>query len=143
MTSIGLVADTSVIVPWLKQNEEEFSSNSLQLFRDFIDEKIRIVVPQLFFYEITNFAVLGSKNERFPEAILKNLFELDFIVHELMPWNFMDIGRLAHEKKITVYDATYYYVAETLKVPLYTADEQLVRAWGANPGGHIRKYGLS
>ena len=143
MKPIEVVADTSVIVPWIKDREETYSKECLKLFHDFVAEEVRVIVPQLFFHEISNFVVIGSRKEAFPEDNLRKLLSMDFSVYELKTTDFLDISRMAHEKKITAYDATYMHIAEALRIPLFTADEQLAKAWGSRPGGHIRRYGLS
>ncbi len=137
----AVVVDASVVIPWVHQEREPFAAECLEIYRDFIAGNIQAVVPQILFYELSNFAASRGRKKSFPAEQLKELLSLDFSVHALKPGDFLEVAKLADEKKITAYDAAYLYVAGILDAPLFTSDGPLAAAWGMRPGGHVRNYG--
>jgi predicted nucleic acid-binding protein len=140
LTPRTVVVDASVVIPWIHQEQEPFAAECLKVYRDFVAGQVQVVVPQILFYELSNFAAMRGRKGSFPLEQLSGLLNLDFSVHQLKPVDFVEVARLADEKKITAYDAAYLYVASVLDAPLLTVDGPLIGAWGLKPGGHVRNY---
>ncbi len=119
-----VVVDASVITKWFL--EEEYSDKVLKL-RDYIGGSFQIVVPALLEYEVLN-ALRYSRVYSHEE--LKNiglaLNKYGFDTHELEGELKAKTIALALEHNITIYDASYVALAETLNTRLYTADNELV-----------------
>lgn len=131
MTTIAnLVLDPSVAVKWYV--EEEDSAVSFE-FQKWVQETAgRLIVPLLFFDEITN--ILWKKEmlrkEIFPKAakqILWEILQLPLQVyldrHEMLP-QALDI---ATETRISVYDAIYLATTVQNQAIFVTADNRLVQ----------------
>jgi predicted nucleic acid-binding protein len=141
VTAPLLVADSSVVITWLHKEGEEYAGDCLRLAGDFAANRVKIVVPDLFFMEIANFVTL--KHRRMPElwAAFEALTEFDFERHTFGPEDHLLIASAAQHHGLTAYDAAYFHLADILGIPLYSKDERLVKAWSGRPGGHIRLYG--
>lgn len=131
MTTIAnLVLDPSVAVKWYV--EEEDSAVSFE-FQKWVQETAgRLIVPPLFFDEITN--ILWKKEtlrkEIFPKAakqILWEILQLPLQVYldrqEMLP-QALDI---ATETRISVYDAIYLATTVQNQAIFVTADNRLVQ----------------
>lgn len=111
--------------------EEDDSDKVDALFQRFADEPdARLHVPTLFFTECTNILwKLFRRSDRSAEDVQADVRDLISLALDrvdtvpLLP----DILRLATERDISVYDATYVVTAQSLGIPLLTADERLVK----------------
>jgi predicted nucleic acid-binding protein len=125
--SIAYVLDASVGIKLFV--EEKDSDKVDALFQQFADDpNARIHVPTLFFTECTNILwKVARRGDRSPEDVQADVRDLISLALErvdseaLLP----DILSLATERDISVYDATYVITAQSLEVPLLTADERL------------------
>ena len=109
--------------------EEDDSDKVDALFQQFADDpNARLHVPTLFFTECANILwKVARRNDRSAEDIQADVSDLISLALDridtvpLLP----KILRLATERDITAYDATYVITAQTLGIPLLTADERL------------------
>lgn len=127
MTLPIIVLDTSVIVKWFRQ-EEELARLALALRERYLQGQITVAVPMLLIYELAN--VLRYKSELTTEQVQEAVESLLDMGLEWIEPSVAAMRRavsLAREGGITVYDATFVAVAETLGAALVTADEQLAR----------------
>ena len=92
----------------------------------YLDGDMLIYVPDLLIYEIAN--VLRYKpdltDQRAQEA-LDSLYDLHIKIIEISQGMIKGAIRLAYCYGITVYDAAFLALAESLKIPFVTADEKL------------------
>jgi len=118
------VLDTSVIIKWLI--DEEDTPKALEFQKDHIDDKERIVVPELIFYEVAN--VLATKSsllQKDTEDALIFLFEIELETYSLSLSEFILSLSLSYEYKITIYDACYVALSQVLRCEFITADKKL------------------
>ena len=141
MTIPGAVVDASVVIPWFHAADEPYRSQCSQLAEDFKRKILRLVVPELFLYEMSNF--VATRKDVRPEMWedLRWIIDMDFEVHRFEKTEILEVTATAIQQGLTAYDASYFLTAELLDLPLYSADERLVKAWGKRPGGHIKHYG--
>jgi predicted nucleic acid-binding protein len=134
------VVDASVVVKWFL--EEDFSEEARRLRDDHASGLLELQAPSLLPYEVLNaakFADVFSASEllRIAEAVDGMGIPLHPPEGHLSR-STMQLASLAH---LTIYDASYLALAQDLKVPIYSADDALIRASG---GGidtrHIRSY---
>lgn len=123
-----IIIDASVAAKWLLPDEYDPRANIVK--KAFKDREIAVAVPTLIFYEINNLlksAVL-SKRISLKDSVdfYKNFINLGFTVH----WS-KELLRKTLQKalnlNISSYDAAYVVLAENLQIPLFTADEKLVK----------------
>ncbi len=127
--SFAYILDASVGIKLFA--EEDDSDKVDALFQRFADEPdARLHVPTLFFTECTNILwKLARRGDRTAEDVQADVRDLISLALEridtvpLLP----DILHLATERDLSVYDATYVFAAQSLRIPLLTADERLQR----------------
>ena len=124
----SIVIDASVCAKWLLPDEKDATADLIK--KEFAQRVMSISVPVFIFYEVNNLlksAILSGRLDA-KEAI--NLYEafldLDFIVYSSKQL-LKSILKKAIELNISSYDASYVSLAEFLQIPLYTADQKLVK----------------
>jgi predicted nucleic acid-binding protein len=119
------VLDSSVVLKWFRK-DEIWRDSALQMRQTYLDGDMLISVPDLLIYEIAN--VLRYKpdltDQRAQEA-LDSLYDLHINIIQISQEMIKAAIRLAYSYGITVYDAAFLALAESLKIPFVTADEKL------------------
>ena len=121
-----IVLDASVILKWFLI--EENRDIALTLLDRHINEDEQIAIPELLYYEFGN--IMALKTELLEDKIIEAitfLFRLDLKVISLSQHEYIEAIRLSRLYKISVYDASYVVLSNSLGVPFITADEKLVR----------------
>ena len=119
------VLDTSVVIKWFRQREI-LADRALAVRAAYLDGRALVFVPTLLAYELIN--VLRYKSDLTTEQVAQaaqSLLEmgLDW-VPPAAPW-LRRAAVIARDCDITVYDAAFAALAETLDATLITADAQL------------------
>jgi predicted nucleic acid-binding protein len=116
-----LVIDSSVIVKWLNQQDEERLAQSDKVLRDAVEERVTLLAPELAKYEIGNTLLMKKQLETSDASItFKDLF--------IMPIQFVDLSeklsketyRIAKDLGITYYDACFIALAKQEEAKLIT-----------------------
>lgn len=126
--SVSVVVDCSITSGWFLQ--DEISVSAQRLLKRVLEEKIALIVPELWWYETLNVlrsAVIRGRISR--EDARKSLYFLEEVPLETV--NSTRIGHaailgLAQEQGLSAYDATYLALAETRGCGLVTADRHLL-----------------
>lgn len=121
------VIDASVALKWVWA--EEGAAAARRYVRGALEGEMRLSVPSLFWYELTNVLRYGSlrgpgkKESENPWGLIHHvpMDTIDFAAEA-----FSLISDLSIRQNITVYDGAYVFLAQTLKVPLITSDAKLV-----------------
>ncbi len=123
MHNSGLILDACVAVKWFFDKGEDNLSQALALKKEHVSGNIKIIVPELFYYEVAN-ALRYKKYiplERVATS-LKALFDLSLQSTLVTANTIINSVNLARERDITVYHACYCILAAALKCPLVTAN---------------------
>lgn len=119
-----VVLDASIVVKWFHEESDTPLAQSFQ--ERMLAGEIRVSVPPLLFYEVANVLTLKAPSEiNAVEEALSSLQTMPFQVVEVMPGILIDGVRLAHQFRISVYDALYVALALFLKGVVITADKKL------------------
>lgn len=129
------VVDASTCLKWIFE-DEIYSEQALALQKDFLSEKISLIAPSLWSYEITN----GIKS-----AITRNRLDVDhglsllnllikskpdtFPINDLLP----ECLENATKFQISVYDSAYITLSHANNSPLITSDKKLVLRINKSP----------
>lgn len=129
-----VVPDASVLLKWVLPEEREPHAGQAIAVRDaFVAGRIRLLVPALWFYEVGNVLVM-----HYADSAAERLAALAaFRIPEARPtaaWR-ERIVKLAAQRGVTFYDASYHALAEVLDGIFVTADEKYLRK--AGPDSHL------
>src|SRR3990170_7894967 len=119
------VLDSSVVLKWFRK-DEIWRDEALQIRQTYLDGHMLIYVPDLLIYEIAN--VLRYKPDLTDQQVqeaLDSLYDLHIKIVQISQEMIKGAIRLAYSYGITVYDAAFMALAESLKAPFVTADEKL------------------
>ena len=120
------VVDASVVLQWLV---EEPSGRWLTLLEQHREGSEPLAAPELIHYEIAN-VLIRKLTLPLDDALdaWERLLALDIETYTFAAEQYGDSLRLAHEEKLTAYDASYLALARALKAKLVTADRKLAAA---------------
>jgi predicted nucleic acid-binding protein len=129
------VLDASVAAKWfLPAPQEPFADQALELLREYVQDDLTLLIPDLFWPELGNVLWKAVRIRRISRTSTEQaLAELT----EIMPPVFStallirDAFAIATAFSQTVYDSIYVALASTSGAPLVTADERLLSALGA------------
>ena len=135
-----VVPDASVVAKWFL--EEPFSREARRLRDDFVAGDIEVHVPHLLAFEVVNaLRFSGAYAREDLGEVGEALDAYGFAAHPLQGPYRRRATDLAWDRRITVYDASYAALAESLDCAFFTADNQLLeRLDGLAVARHIREY---
>ena len=117
------VADTSVIVKWFNQENEEHVPEALALLDDAVAQRVALFTSDLARYELANALTLGKRlNPSVVRSILERFEELPIELVETTPALFESAADFAQRYNVSVYDAVYAAIAAELGGTLVTAN---------------------
>src|SRR3989338_9128066 len=123
MARPALVLDASVGVKWFSPRDEQALKQALAIRDGHVSEDILVIVPDLFYYEVTNALV---QKKFFSTGAVRSagssLFKLGLSTVNLNNTLLDDAIRISRQSAVTVYDAIYAAVAIERDVPLVTAN---------------------
>lgn len=115
------VADTSVLLKWVNQIDENHLPQARKLIDQFEAGAIQIIVPQLVKYEIGNALLKGKRLPTLEAQDALNAFsQLPLFYADIDSEGMSDTYEIAHELAITFYDAAFLYLAQKHKATLIT-----------------------
>lgn len=124
----GWVIDASVAAKWYLR-DEEFIPEADTLREGYRDGSLWAIAPHLSRYEVASAIVLASRLGRLSSAMaareIENYLRLDLHQERDPNWLIQEARRIALELQVGFYDATYLSLAESLGLPLVTADKKL------------------
>lgn len=121
MATPTIVIDSSVIIKWLSQDNENLLEEADSILRDAQKEEIVLIAPELAKYEVGNVLLfskhLSSKQARIVLTKFYNL-PISFIIEseDLAEQTYF----LADSLKITYYDASFLSLAQQYNATLVT-----------------------
>jgi len=121
MSENTLVVDTSVIVKWLNQDNEDYIEQADKILKDAQLDKIIIIAPELARYEVGNVLLLG-KHLSIEQAsiVLAQFYKLPITFVEDAAELAEKTYELAVQAEITYYDASFMALAYQYDATLVT-----------------------
>lgn len=117
----AVVVDSSVIVKWFNQRDEQDIKNADKLLRDWESGKITVVAPELAKYEVANALLYKDLSKPAFGASLAAFYALPISYIVQTETSAKEAGVIAREEHITFYDATFMQTAQSLGAVLVTA----------------------
>lgn len=117
-----VIIDASIGVKWFF--EEIDSEKAETILQQTAEAELKLLVPELFFYEIAN-VVISKKQSKSIKEIQQALTLLHFDIYEL-GLSFIDkIVNIANIYTLSFYDACYVTVLKETNYEFITADKRL------------------
>lgn len=134
-----VVVDASVVVKWFV--DEENSSDAIHLRDDYVARLIDVASVELLPFEVLNaLRYAPGIGEIDLKSVSTSLDAYQLSLEELR-------GDLAYRciqnslrYGISIYDSSYLSLGELKEIPVYTADEKLIRKVGSDTLRSISKY---
>jgi predicted nucleic acid-binding protein len=125
--SNSFVIDGSFILALLLPDEHTKSVDTF--FEQFKKSNSTLLAPSILPYEVINSIYFAVKTKRLNDALATEL--IDAYIHipiALHQVKCTDIYAIARKHNLTAYDASYVWLARSLRCPLLTLDKALLRA---------------
>lgn len=120
------IIDSSFILAYLLPDEK--SQNVQKLFDRLKQESIKLFAPCILPFEVFNGIQTTIMRKRVAPQLGKRLQEQFIKVNvKSLEINLMDTSLIAQKHLLTIYDASYIYLAEKLDIPLLTLDKKLMK----------------
>ena len=123
-TSEKFVVDASFVLSYLLPGEE--NEYVKELFLNYQERKIDFISANLLPYEVVNGMKSAVIRKRMgttqAKSLIREFLKLDFALEKI---NETEIFSLAISHDISIYDASYLWLAKDKKVKLLTLDENL------------------
>jgi predicted nucleic acid-binding protein len=127
-----IVIDASVVTKWF--SKEKDTDKAVQFMEKHVDGRIELVVPTLLLYEVAN--ALNYKPD-FAEKDVKDslnaLVDLSLCVKSPTKEVLEKTVSIARRHELSIYDASYVALAESLNIKVVTADEKLWKKLEKHP----------
>jgi predicted nucleic acid-binding protein len=123
MARPALVLDASVGVKWFSPKDEAALKQALSLRDAHIFQQILVMVPDLFYYEVTN-AVTNKKSfsNQMVQSVASSLFSLNLQTITIATELLCAAADISRQFNITIYDSCYVAIAAGHHCPLVTAN---------------------
>ena len=119
------VVDSSIVTKWFLV--ETNSDQAIKIRNEFATGRLRLTVPTLLFYEVTNaLRFSGVFNETDLTLAAKSLSKYRFGIWRPRGKLLELSARISVRQNVTVYDACYVALAKRLKTKLVTEDKELL-----------------
>lgn len=120
---IKFVIDSSVVVSFLL---DEKGTDTEALFKRFTQGEITFIAPNILCYEVGNVLRTRVLQKKLSTKRAFSIFQVFFDLHiELHTFSYERTLKLAIQKRLSFYDASYIYLAKSQNIPLYTLDKHL------------------
>lgn len=125
----SVIIDSSLSLKWFFKDEKE-ADYALSVLEDFVNNKIAIIVPTIWLYEMANgvrTAVLRKrislkKGSSFINDLTKILPKLEDFEPLLK-----EAFAIAKQFELSIYDGSYLALAKMREIQFFTGDEKLYR----------------
>lgn len=127
MPKSTFVVDASTCLKWVF-DDEIFASKALRLQKDYLQGKVNLLAPSLWFYEITNGIKSAALRSRISPLKSKSLLRLLLKSKpETVPMEEVLIECLENAVKfdVSAYDSAYITLAQVNNFPFVTSDQKL------------------
>lgn len=116
------VLDASIAVKWFF-NDEPLAVDAKNVLADLIEKPKNFIVPMLFFIEVSAVLIKKTKwDSKFTERALTHIYDLGIVTIPFGKTLHDEAISIAHDYKISFYDAIYVSTAKAFNGRWLTAD---------------------
>jgi predicted nucleic acid-binding protein len=119
-----VVLDASAIAKWFLIEKE--SDYMKRIRNEIANKKLEAHVPDLIFIELANVLRYSNLSENDVKLGIKAAMQIGLVLHRFEELIY-DAIKIAFENDITIYDALYVSLSNSLEAPLITYDEILLK----------------
>jgi len=119
-----VVLDASAIAKWFLIEKE--SDYMKRIRNEIANKKLEAHVPDLIFIELANVLRYSNLSENDVKLGIKAAMQVGLVLHRFEELIY-DAIKIAFENDITIYDALYVSLSNSLEAPLITYDEILLK----------------
>ena len=117
------VPDASVILKWaIGLETESHHEKAIHILDAWVDNKIEIVLPELWVFEVGNF--LGRMVQDLALEKMETLLDFHFKTRKLDKGTCKLIFKLMNDLSVSFYDASYHALAQKMGGIFITADKK-------------------
>lgn len=125
----GIIVDASIAIKWLNPSEE-LSNFAEKILQDYLDGKIKLAIPEFFYYEIAS-GISKAIMRDYITAIegqkaIDYILQLDIKTYPIP--NVKIVYNIAQSYKRSIYDSIYIALAQIMGAEFWTADKKLYNA---------------
>jgi len=122
-----VIVDASVALAFLLPDEKKTTVDSL--FRSFVENKVKILVPEIFYFEVFNglrSAVIRKRiKAKLAEKLLRNFLNIQVKIKKI---DWLANFQLALKENVSFYDAAYLSLSKKEKAPVLTLDKLMSKS---------------
>lgn len=123
-TKSKFVVDSSIVLSFLLDEE---GKDTETLFHRFTQGEVMFIAPNILYYEVGNVLRTRVLQKKVSSKKALSIFKVFFNLHiELNAISYERTLKLAIQKKLSFYDASYIYLAKSQNIPLFTLDKSLL-----------------
>lgn len=121
------ILDTSVIVKWFSEHDEDDLDKALGLRYEILEGKCFVTVPDLLFYELANALRYNDKfTAEDVKYAVKSIIDMELDVRGIDAAIAERAVEIAFKFNVTVYDAYFLALSQIENKPFVTADYKFV-----------------
>lgn len=120
------VVDASFILDFLLPDEH--STYVIRAFEEYKKGEMNLIAPIILPFEIANGLKYAVGSKRIKENVASELLEIFFKLDiGLLQVDMKKTLLVSLKKDLSIYDASYVYLSENLRIPLLTLDNKLLK----------------
>ncbi len=119
----GCVLDTSVVIKWFSEDNEDDIDKALSLRDKILKGEYPATVPDLIFYELANALRYNPQFDiKDVKDAINSVIDLGFEIKGIDEITLGHAVEAAYKFKVTVYDAYFLALSQIVSKPFITAD---------------------
>ena len=118
-----MILDASVVAKWFLV--EEGTDKALRIREKYVNGEVDIAIPELLLYEVGNVLKYKGFSEDDVKSALFSIMDMGFFISSISHSIMERTVEISSESDITIYDAVYVALADSLSTELVTCDVKL------------------
>jgi len=122
------VLDTSIIIKWFSEYDEDDLDKALNLRNNILANKCSIITPDLMLYELANALRYNTQfTDKDVKDAIKSVIDIGLDVRKVEAIVITRAVEIAFKYNVTVYDAYFLALSQAEKKTFITADYKFIK----------------